>query len=160
MVPGAHAEGRPDAERQQEGVTMEAKKPKGEVEGFDARLRFHAAVATTVVATTPSGTFKLFKVVFMKNDGSVYVPFPYLNEKREILSEIDPETEPDPKTVDLRRNGIVVDYDVKCSFHTSGIVQFSKSGEGDILPRRTGFPLNGGPIGRLFVSVRSVAFVT
>ena len=95
----------------------------------------------TVVATTPKGAFSLLKVVFMKNDGSVYVPFPYLGEKRGLLSEIEPATEPDPKTVNLTRAGIVVDYDVKCSFHTSGTVQFSKSGERDLLPRRKGFPL-------------------
>jgi hypothetical protein len=45
--------------------------PKGEVEGYADKLRFHAAGAATEVAATPSGTFKLFKVVFLKNDGSV-----------------------------------------------------------------------------------------
>jgi hypothetical protein len=93
----------------------------------------------TVIARTPSGAFNLFRVVFMKNDGRIYVPFPYHAEKRGILSETDPATEPDPKTVSLARNGIVVDYDVKCSFHTSGVVRFSKSGEADLLPRRPAF---------------------
>jgi hypothetical protein len=127
---------------------MLTKKPKGDVE-IEGRLRFHAAEMTTVVASTPKGTFKLFKVVFGKKDGSVYVPFPYLSEKRGILAEADPSSEPDPKTIDLKRGGVVVDFDTKFTHHTSGLVHFSKSGEQEILPGRRGFPLTG-PIGRLF----------
>ncbi len=114
----------------------------------EGRLRFWTAPSTTVLATTPFGAFKLFKIMF-GGDGSIYVPFPYLETKRGVLSEADPATEPDPKTLQLRRNGLVVDYDVKFSHHTSGIVQFSKSGQAALLPRRKSFPLNG-PIGRLF----------
>ncbi len=127
---------------------MQAKKPKGEIE-TEGRVRFHAAPEVSVLAKTPKGTFSLFKVVFSKRDGSIMVPFAYLGEKRGILSEIDPATEPDSTKIDLRRTGIVVDYDVKCSFHTSGNVRFSKTGEVELLPQRTGFPL-AGPMGKLF----------
>jgi hypothetical protein len=140
----------PDQIREQDGVhkSMPVKKPKGEIETA-GRLRFYATEKLTVVARTPKGAFSLFKVVFMKNDGSLFVPFPYLGERRGILSELDPTTEPDPKTLNFARSGVIVDYDVKCSFHTKGRVHFSKSGEKDVLPGRTGFPLTG-PIGRLF----------
>jgi hypothetical protein len=98
------------------------------------RLRFWTAPSTTVLVTTPLGAFKLFKIMFGE-DGSIYVPFPYLDTKRGILTEADPATEADPKTLQLRRNGVVVDYDVKFAHHASGIVHFSKSGEKDLLPR-------------------------
>jgi hypothetical protein len=91
---------------------VEAKKPKGKIE-TDRRLRFHAAEKVTVVAATPKGSFNLLKVVFMKNDGSLYVPSPYLGEMRGILLEGDPGTEPNPKAINLGRSGIVVDYDVE-----------------------------------------------
>lgn len=114
----------------------------------EGRLVYLAAASSTVIAATPFGHFKLFKVTFGQ-DGSIYVPFPYLDTKRGVLSEADPETEPDPKTLNLRRNGIVVEYDVKFSHHTSGWVHFSKTGEHALLPRRHSFPLNG-PIGIVF----------
>lgn len=112
------------------------------------RLLYMAAPSSTVIAATPFGHFKLFKVTFGR-DGSIYVPFPYLDTKRGVLSEADPETEPDPRTLNLRRNGLVVEYDVKFSHHTSGWVQFSKTGERGLLPRRRSFPLDG-PIGIVF----------
>jgi len=114
----------------------------------EGRLRFWTAASTTVLVATPIGAFKLFKIMF-GGDGSIYVPFPYLDTKRGILSEVDPATEQDPKTLQLRRNGIVVEYDVKFAHHASGVVHFSKSGMKDVLPRRHSFPLSG-PIGRLF----------
>jgi hypothetical protein len=114
----------------------------------EGRLRYHAASTTTVVAATPLGAFKLFKITFGR-DGSIYLPFPYLETTRGVLSEADPATEPDPKTLSLRRNGIVVDYDVKFAHHVSGVVHFSKTGEEDLLPQRRSFPLSG-PIGRVF----------
>jgi hypothetical protein len=114
----------------------------------EGRLSFFASRSTTVVATTPLGSFKLFKVLFGP-DGSIYLPFPYLETKRGLLSEVDPRSEPDPKSLDLRRDGKVIEYDAKFTHHTSGIVQFSQSGKGDLLPRRHGFRLDG-PIGRLF----------
>jgi hypothetical protein len=113
----------------------------------DGLLRYFAADAFTVTAVTPNGTFKLFKINF-GSDGSIYLPFPYLDTKRGVLSVVDPTIEPDPKTVNFRRNGTVVEYDVKFSHHTSGIVQFSRSGKG-ALPRRQGFRLDG-PIGKVF----------
>jgi hypothetical protein len=129
-------------------LAMESKKPKGEVVNEDP-LRFHSAEKMTVIANTPRGAFHLLKIVFSKNDGSVMVSFPYHGEKRGLLSEVDPAIEPDPKTVNLKRNGVVVDYDVKCSFHRTGWVVFSKTGETCTLPRRFGFPLDGA-MGRLF----------
>ena len=111
-------------------------------------LRYYAARHTTVLAATPLGQFKLFQIAFGK-DGSIYLPFPYLETKRGLLSEVDPSIEPDPKTISLRRNGIDVTTDVKFSHHTSGIVQFSKTGGQDLLPRRQSFRLDG-PIGKIF----------
>ena len=86
-----------------------SKTPKLVVEG---RLRFATATDINVRAETPLGTFNLFKILFAK-DGSIFVPFPYLQTKRGLLSETDPATEPDPKTVQLRRKGVVVEYDAK-----------------------------------------------
>jgi hypothetical protein len=57
-----------------------------------------------VLVTTQLGAFKLFKIMFGA-DGSIYVPFPYIDVKRGILSEADAATEEDPKTLQLRRNG-------------------------------------------------------
>ncbi len=105
---------------------MEAKKPKGAVES-EGRMRFHAAETSTVVATTPKGTFKLFKLAFSK-DGSIHVPFPYLNAKRGVLSHADPAVEPDPKELHLQRDGVVVDYDVKFTHHSTGFSHFTKRG--------------------------------
>lgn len=114
----------------------------------EGRLRFYVAPEFTIVARTPFGAFKLFKITFGR-DGSIYVPFPYMDKKRGILAEADPASESDPRTLNLRRNGTIVDYDVKFSHHTSGVVQFSKSGEPAHLPRRQSFPLTA-PFGRLF----------
>jgi hypothetical protein len=114
----------------------------------DGRLRYVAAGTTTIVAATSLGRFKLFKLMF-GSDGSIYIPFPYLETKRGLLSEVDPASEPDAKTLDLRRGGVVVEYDAKFSHHTSGIARFSKSGEQAILPRRRSFPLTG-PNGLVF----------
>ena len=111
-------------------------------------LVYMAAASSTVIAATPYGHFKLFKVTFGK-DGSIYVPFPYLDTKRGVLSEADPDTEPNPTTLSLRRNGVVVEYDVKFAHHRSGWVHFSKTGEQELLPRRRAFALNG-PIGIIF----------
>lgn len=111
-------------------------------------LRYYAAADTTVLAVTPLGKFKLFRIIFGK-DGSIYLPFPYLDTKRGQLSEVDPAIEPDPKTINLKRNGVEVTEDVKFSHHTSGIVQFSKTGGQDLLPRRQSFRLDG-PIGKVF----------
>jgi hypothetical protein len=114
----------------------------------EAGLRYYAAASTTVVARTPFGAFKLFKIMF-GSDGSIYLPFPYLETKRGVLSEADPQAEPDPKTITLTRNGVVVDYDAKFAHHTSGEAHFSRTGKKDILPRRQSFRLDG-PIGRVF----------
>jgi len=132
---------------------MAKRTPKRAVSlGQEGRLVYLCGVSATIVAVTPSGMFKLLKIVFA-NDGSIFLPFPYLETKRGILSEGDPASEPDPKTLNLRRNGVVVEYDVKFSHHISGVVHFSKTlpkgEEHDVLPRRQGFRLDG-PIGRVF----------
>lgn len=114
----------------------------------DGPLRYHAAADTTVYAVTLKGRYKLFRILFGK-DGSIYIPFPYLDTKRGVLSAVDPAIQPNPKKLDLKRDGVVVTEDVKFSHHTSGIVQFSKSGGQDLLPRRRSFRLDG-PIGRIF----------
>lgn len=101
-----------------------------------------------MVVVTPLGKFELFKIIFDKKDGSIYVPFPYLTTKRGLLAEVDPAASADPKVLDLKA-GIVVDYDVKFAHHASGVVHFSKSGKHDLFPRRKSYPLKDA-IGRLF----------
>jgi hypothetical protein len=52
--------------------------PKNKAQGQqtrEGRLVYLAAASSTVIAATPFGHFKLFKVTFGK-DGSIYVPFP------------------------------------------------------------------------------------
>lgn len=123
-------------------------KPKGRII-TEGRLRFGAAESATVVAATPLGRFKLFKILFDKRDGSIYVPFPYMVTKRGLLSEVDPSAGANPRVLELATNGVVVDYDVKFAHHTSGQVHFSKTGENDLLPRRFSYPL-ATAIGRVF----------
>ena len=124
-----------------------ARKPRGEIVN-DGRLSYGAAPSTTIVAATPLGRFKLFKILFDKKDGSIYVPFPYLMTKRGLLAEVEPSMAADPSVLDLS-GGLVVDYDVKFAHHTSGIVHFSRTGKRDLFPRRRSYPLRYS-IGRVF----------
>jgi len=114
-------------------------------------LRYYATADMTVLAATPRGKFKLFRLLFGK-DGSIYLPFPYLEAKRGVLAEVDPSSEPDPKTLDLRRTGVVVEEDVKFAHHSTGSVHFSKTKgtkeQALTLPGRSSFALSGE--GRVF----------
>lgn len=110
-------------------------------------LRYYASSDTTVLAATSRGRFKLFRIVFGR-DGSIYLPFPYLETKTGLLSEASP-SDLDPRTLDLKTNGMLVSTDVKFSHHRSGIVQFSRSGDVAVLPRRQSFELTRS-IGRVF----------
>ena len=96
--------------------------------------------------TTMSSTSDL--VPYLLGQGASAYELTRMSE-RSCPGTADPATEEDPKTLQLRRNGVVVEYDVKFAHHASGVVHFSKSGTNDVLPRRHSFPLNG-PIGRLF----------
>jgi hypothetical protein len=128
---------------------MKAPAGSAPVESTDG-LRYFAAANTVVSVRTPFARVKICRIAFGKRDGSVYVAFPYLREKSGLLAgvEIDPEART-PHTFDLGRDGVRVSTDVKFSHHTSGVVQFSKTGGPTGLPRRASFPLTG-PIGMLF----------
>lgn len=109
----------------------------------EGRLRYIAADSIVLFAKTPRASYKLCRILFGK-DESIYVPFPYLDSKRGILSTTtDDPGQAGPTTCDLQANGSVVDYDIKYAHHKSGVAHFSKSGKGeDRLPRRKAFPLD------------------
>jgi hypothetical protein len=107
------------------------------------RLRYLTGEQIVLFAKTAFGARKICRIFFGR-DGSVYVPFPYMKDKCGLLSVVrDNPTVTGPVTYDLATNGVVVDYDIKYSHHTSGIVQFSRSGKEVLLPRRRAFPLDG-----------------
>ena len=107
------------------------------------RLRYLVGDQILLFAKTGFGARKICRILF-GGDGSIYVPFPYIREKRGLLSAVDDDpSATGPVTYDLATNGKVVDYDIKYSHHTSGIVQFSRSGKEALLPRRRAFPLDG-----------------
>jgi hypothetical protein len=104
--------------------------------------------------SSPFARVKLCRLKFGK-DGSLYVSFPYLREKRGLLSVLadpDPPTT-GPVTYNLSQNGVVVPVDVKFSQHTSGQVGFSLTGLSQRLPRAQGFALadGAGPVFQLHV---------
>jgi len=115
----------------------------------ERNLSYYCASSVVVSVQTPLANVKLCRIQF-GGDGSIYVPFPYLNSKRGLLSEVvEHPPAAGPFTYDLSKNGVVVDYDVKFSHHTSGVVRFSRTGKEDPWPRRKSFPL-AEEIGRVF----------
>jgi hypothetical protein len=115
----------------------------------EGNLSYYRAQSTVVSVQTSMADVKLCRIQF-GSDGSIYIPLPYLNAKRGLLSEIlDHPSSQAPFTYDLAKNGVTVDYDVKFSHHSSGVVRFSKTGKQDAWPRRRSFPLSS-EIGLLF----------
>ena len=112
-------------------------------------LSYYCAQSTVVSIRTSLAEVKLCRIQF-GSDGSIYVPFPYLKLKRGILSEVVDLPPPEgPFKLELAKNGVAVDYDVKFSHHASGVVRFSRTGADDVWPRRKSFPLST-EIGKVF----------
>jgi hypothetical protein len=112
-------------------------------------IRYVSEGSVTIVAKTPRGFFKLFKII-MHKEGSVYLPFPYMPGCQGYVSEVEPSS----RTIDLRTDGARVDCDVKYSHHLSGQVHFKRlrkndTAEEDVLPMRQSFRLDQS-IGRMF----------
>jgi hypothetical protein len=109
----------------------------------EGKVSYYCAGSTVVCVETPFVRKKVCRVEFSKSDGSIMVPFPYLNAKRGVLANVvDQFPEGPPYGYDLAHDGVVVGYDVKFNHHRSGIAQFSKDGQ-EVLPRRRVFPLDG-----------------
>ena len=116
----------------------------------DGSLSYVVSSQVLIFAQTPAGPRKICRIVYSA-DGSIMVPFPYLSQKRGILStQKDDPQKVGPVTYELAKGGIVVDYDVKYSHHTTGRVHFSKTGRTDRLPGRDCFDLKTGS-GLLFM---------
>ncbi len=123
----------------------------------DGSLSYIVSSQVLIFAQTPAGPRKICRIVYSP-DGSIMVPFPYLTQKRGILSVLkDDPKKIGPITYELAKDGVVVDYDVKYSHHTTGRVHFSKTGRSDILPGRTCFDLATGSGVLFFVQVYDLA---
>ena len=114
-------------------------------------LQYYAAEQTVLFFQTPAARVKLCRIIFDRNDGGIYVDFPYHVSKEGLLSEITFESsDVVGATGELRRKGTAfVTTDVKFAHHPSGMVHFSKTGKAERLPRRYAFPL-ATTIGRIF----------
>jgi hypothetical protein len=110
----------------------------------DSGVSYFRAADVVLCARSPLARVKLCRIKFGK-DRSIYISFPYLREKRGILSTIrDTPGATGPRTYDFRGGGVVVSVDVKFSHHTSGMTGFSLTGLMMRLPRAAGFPLEAG----------------
>jgi hypothetical protein len=119
----------------------------------DGSLSYVVSSQVLIFAQTPAGPRKVCRILY-STDGSIMVPFPYLTQKRGILSAL--KDDPDklgPVTYELAKDGVVVDYDVKYSHHTTGRVHFSKTGRTEILPGRNCFDLRTGSGVLFFVQI-------
>lgn len=119
--------------------------PRPKLEKY-RQLVFHSTADVVLLARLGRIIYKTARISFGR-DGSIYVQFPYCNEKEGWIGELKiPPDQAQPVTYSLRQNGRFVDTDVKFSHHRSGIALFSKSGHELPQMRRQSFPLNG-PIG-------------
>jgi hypothetical protein len=110
----------------------------------DGSLSYIVSSQVLIFAQTPVGPRKVCRIIYSP-DGSIMVPFPYLSQKRGILSaQKDDPQKVGPVTYELSKGGVVVDYDVKYSHHTTGRVHFSKTGRAELLPGRECFDLKTG----------------
>ncbi len=116
----------------------------------EGRLRFIAAPRAVVVVSTSLSHYKLCQIVFSKNDGSVFVTFPYFKRTEGIVSRVViPAGLKPPYTLNLTEHGRTTSHLVKFSHHSSGEALFSQDGKVRTEIRRASFPLTG-PIGHLF----------
>lgn len=119
-------------------------------EEHEGHLRFVSAERGVVVVSTALAHYKLCQIVFAKNDGSVFVTFPYFKRSQGIVSRIEiPAGSKPPFTFDLAEYGRTTSHLVKFSHHASGEALFSQSGKVRTEIRRASFPL-ATTIGQLF----------
>lgn len=123
----------------------------------DSGVSYFRGADVVLCVRSPLARVKLCRLKFGR-DGSIYVSFPYLREKRGILSVLrDALGSTGRRTYDLRSAGVVVPVDVKFSHHASGVAGFSLTGLDKRLPRRAGFPLatGTGPVFQLHAHLLS-----
>jgi hypothetical protein len=84
----------------------------------------------TVTVTSELGHFKVFKVVFQRNDGSLSVAFPYYRDAQGLLchARVKAGTQY-PNKLDLTESGTFTSHRVKYSHHASGLALFSQDGK-------------------------------
>ncbi|MHB1336966.1 MAG: hypothetical protein ACYCXQ_13600 [Candidatus Humimicrobiaceae bacterium] len=108
----------------------------------------------TIRIIVNSDIYKIFKIIFSKRDGSIFVSFPYFKEAEGIVSILKwPANVEPPTTLKLDTElGRVTSYLVKYSHHPDGYVQFSQDSKIYSYPKnRKSLPLSMN-IGHIFTT--------
>ena len=92
------------------------------------QLRALRASEFTIRAQCPGSTRKIFKMGYLRSDGSVWVAFPYFEDSHGLVSLISLPPGRSYASADLRPGGKVTSHLVKYSHHRSGLALFSQTG--------------------------------
>lgn len=99
---------------------------------------------TATVRVEHEGEFrKVFKIGFLRSDGSLWLSFPYFRLQEGIMAQINLPPGSEPMDADLRDTGRVTAHLVKYSHHTSGLALFSQSGKIRSEVRKQSVPIAG-----------------
>lgn len=110
----------------------------------DNGVRYFAARNIVLGVRSPLARVKLLRIAF-GTDGSIYVSFPYMKEKRGLVSRLtNPSSSTRGFTYSLTEQGVSVPVDLKFAHHASGRVHFSRDGFKARLPRGDSFALASG----------------
>jgi hypothetical protein len=90
----------------------------------------HRSERYVIAVKTASHHNKVFQIIFKKNDGSLFVNFPYYKHSEGIVSLMTwtPENPP-PANLSLEPGGKITSHLVKYSHHPNGRAHFSQDGK-------------------------------
>jgi hypothetical protein len=107
------------------------------------RLKAYLAERYVIAVRTTSGSRKLFQIVPSKNDGSLYITFPYYRHGGGQMGEVQlAANKAYPSALTVGDGFSVSTHYVKYSHHPSGLAQFSLSGKVKSSVRKISVPLS------------------
>lgn len=107
------------------------------------RVKAYLAERYVIAVRTTNGARKLFQIVPSKNDGSLYITFPYYRHGGGQMGEVQLDAnETYPSGLTVGDGFSVSTHYVKYSHHPSGLAQFSLSGKVKSSVRKASVPLS------------------
>ncbi|HAU1639569.1 TPA: hypothetical protein JBJ29_14690 [Legionella pneumophila] len=93
-------------------------------------MKAYESNSYTITVKSGSEHKKIFKLIFDKRDGSILIPFPYLDITEGILAKVRLNANMTyPTKIDLAETGKVTSHIVKYNHHPDGEAHFSQDGK-------------------------------